>query len=169
MEELNKHLIENISSINKCVIHYGNYSLNTKEDIIFDKKISKSKFDLLLSKFVTSDYSVNRKKVYNYKNNFYDLSSKYAYKKINCTNFDAGYKNLLIEVFNEVDIGYANFSCKREYHNIYEYEQTLIQICPEINLSFVQESNYYTFSIIINVDHNIDNTIIKLNKILNML
>ena len=39
MEELNKHLIENISSINKCVIHYGNYSLNTKEDIIFDKKI----------------------------------------------------------------------------------------------------------------------------------
>ena len=48
MEELNKHLIDNISKINKCVIHYGAYMLNNKEDIIFDKKISKPKFDLLL-------------------------------------------------------------------------------------------------------------------------
>lgn len=169
MEELNKHLIDNICKINKCVMHYGVYALNNKEDIIFDKKISKSKFDSLLSKFVTSDYSVNVKKVYNNKNTFYDVNSKYAYKKTNFSNFDSNYKNLLIEICNEVDIGYANFSCKRDYHNIYEYEQTLIQLCPEINLNFVQESNYYTFSIIINVDHNIDNTIIKLNKILNML
>ncbi len=169
MEELNKHLIDNIGKINKCVMHYGEYALNNKEDIIFDKKISKSKFDSLLSKFVTSDYSCNVKKVYNNKNTFYDVNSKYAYKKTNVLNFDSNYKNLLIEIYNEVDIGYANFSCKRDYHNIYEYEQTLIQLCPEINLNFVQESNYYTFSIIINVDHNIDNTIIKLNKILNML
>ena len=34
MEELNKHLIDNISKINKCVIHYGAYMLNNKEDII---------------------------------------------------------------------------------------------------------------------------------------
>ena len=70
MEKLNKHLIENISKINKCIIHYGAYTLNNKEDIIFDKKISKSKFDLLLSRFVTSDYSVTKKNVYNYKNLF---------------------------------------------------------------------------------------------------
>ena len=43
MEELNKHLIDNIGKINKCVIHYGAYTLNNKEDIIFDKKISKIK------------------------------------------------------------------------------------------------------------------------------
>ena len=34
MEELNKHLIDNISKINKCVMHYGVYALNNKEDII---------------------------------------------------------------------------------------------------------------------------------------
>ena len=55
-------------------MHYGAYALNNKEDIIFDKKISKSKFDSLLSKFVTSDYSVNVKKVYNNKNTFYDVN-----------------------------------------------------------------------------------------------
>tara|TARA_Y100001970_G_scaffold218550_1_gene268031 strand:+ start:139 stop:648 length:510 start_codon:yes stop_codon:yes gene_type:complete len=169
MEKLNKELTDNISSINKCIIHYGDYLLNSHEDIIFDKKLSKQRFDSLLSKFVTSDYSVNRKKVYNYKNYFYDITSKYAFKKTNFSNFDTDYKNLLIEIYNEVDIGYANFSCKRDYHNIYEYELTRIKLCPEINLNFIQESNYYTFSIEINVDHNIDNTIIKLNKILNML
>ena len=95
MEELNKHLIDNIGKINKCVMHYGAYALNNKEDIIFDKKISKSKFDSLLSKFVTSDYSVNVKKVYNNKNTFYDVNSNYAYKKTNVSNFDSNYKNLL--------------------------------------------------------------------------
>jgi hypothetical protein len=168
MEKLNKHLIDNISNINKCIIHYGDYLLNN-EDIIFDKKLSKQRFDSLLAKFVTSDYSVHNKKIYNYKNYFYDMKSKYAYKKINFSNFNTDYKNLLIEIYNEVDIGYSNFSCKRDYHNIYEYEKTCIQLCPEINLNFLQESNYYTFSIEINVDHNIDNTIIKLNKILKML
>ena len=168
MDKLNKHLLENINKINKCVIHYGEYLLNS-EDIIFDKKISKDRFDVLLSRFVTSDYTVSKKKIYNFKNCFYDVNSKYAYKKSNFSNFDVDYKNLLVEIYQETDIGYANFSCKRDYHNIYEHEQTLIELCPEIKLNFIQESNYYTFSIIINVDHNIDNTIIKLNKILNML
>ena len=62
MDKLNKHLIENISSINRCIIHYGTFLLNQDQNIIFDKKVSKSYFDTLLSKFVTSDYSVKRNK-----------------------------------------------------------------------------------------------------------
>ena len=169
MDKLNKHLIENISSINRCIIHYGTFLLNQDQNIIFDKKVSKSYFDTLLSKFVTSDYSVKRKKIYNIKNAFYDVWEKYAFKKVNCSNFEVDYKNLHVELYNEVDIGYANFPCKRNYHNIYEYELTKIKLCPELYLNFVQEENYYTFSIEIIVDHNIDNTIIKLNKILNMI
>lgn len=169
MDKLNKHLTESITSINRCVIHYGTYIFNQDKDLVFDKKISKSYFDMLLSKFVTNDYSVNKKKIYNIKNVFYDVEKKYAFKKINCSNFEVDYKNLLVELFNEVDIGYANFTCKREYHNIYDYELTRIKIAPELYLNFVQEGNFYTFSIEIIVDHNIDNTIIKLNKILELL
>ena len=168
MEKLNKHLLENIKEINKCYIHYGEYLVNG-ENIIFNKKISKERFENIIRQFTTSKYTVNNKIVYNHKNTFYDYNKKYAYKKTKCSNFECDYKNLLIELYKEEDIGYANFTCKREYHNTYQYELTRIELCPEIFLNFIQEENYYTFSIEINVDHNIDNTIIKLNKILSML
>ena len=43
------------------------------KDIIFNKKLSKERFDALLTKFVTNKYSVKKKLVYNYKNYFYDV------------------------------------------------------------------------------------------------
>lgn len=168
MEELNKFLTNNIYNINKCLIHYGEYYLNDKE-IIFNKKISKEKFDSLISKFVTNKYSVENKIIYNYKNYFYDVSTNKAYKKINFNNFKSNYKNLLIETFNKQDINYTQFSCKKDYDNIYEYELTQISICPEINLNFIQEKNFYTFTIEIDVNSNIDNTVNKLNKLLTII
>jgi hypothetical protein len=168
MDKLNKHLLENLKEINKCVIHYGEYLVNSG-DIVFDKKISKNRFDSIINQFTSNKYTVNKKIIYNHKNSFCDINIKYAYKKVKCSNFETDYKNILVELYNEVDIGYSNFTCKREYHNVYEYESTKIELCPEIYLNFIQQGNYYTFSIEINVDHNIDNTIIKLNKILGLL
>jgi hypothetical protein len=168
MDKLTDFLTQNIYSINKCLIHYGDYYLNDKE-IIFNKKISKERFDILLSKFVTNKYSVKKKLVYNYKNYFYDLESNSAYKKINFSNFKSDYNNLLIETFNKQDINNTLFSCRKEYDNIYDYELTKVSICPELNLNFVQEKNFYTFTIEIDVDANIDNTIKKLNKLLTII
>ena len=168
MEQLNTFLTQNIYNINKCLIHYGEYNLNDK-DIIFNKKISKERFDELLSKFVTNKYSVKKKLVYNYKNYFYDVDSNNAYRKLNCNNFKSEYKNLLIETYNKQDINYTLFSCKKDYDNIYEYELTKVSIAPELNLNFVQEKNFYTFTIEIDVDVNIDNTIKKLNKLLTII
>jgi hypothetical protein len=168
MDKLNDFLTKNIYEINKCVIHYGEYYLKDKE-IIFNKKISKERFDSLLSKFVTNKYSVKRKIVYNYKNYFYDLDNNKAYRKINCNNFKSDYNNLLIETYNKEDINYTKFSCKKDYDNIYDYELTQISLAPELNLNFVQEKNFYTFTIEINVDANIDNTIHKLDKLLTIL
>ena len=98
MEKLNLFLTQNIYNINKCLIHYGEYNLNNK-DIIFNKKISKERFDSLLSKFVTNKYSVKNKIVYNNKNYFNDVNKNEAYKKINNSNFKSDYNNLLIETF----------------------------------------------------------------------
>lgn len=168
MEKLNLFLTQNIYNINKCLIHYGEYYLNNK-DIIFNKKISKEKFDALLSKFVTNKYSVKNKIIYNYKNYFYDLNSNEAFKKVNNSNFKSDYNNLLIETFNKQDINYTLFSCKKEYDNIYEYELTQILLSPELKLNFVYEKNFYTFTIEVDVDANIDNTIKKLNKLLTII
>lgn len=168
MDKLNNFLINNIYNINKCLIHYGEYYLNDNE-LIFNKKISKERFDALISKFVTNKYSVKKKIVYNYKNYFFDIDINKAYKKINCNNFKSNYTNLLIETFNKQDINYTQFSCKKDYDNIYDYELTQISICPELNLNFIQEKNFYTFTIEIDVDANIDNTIKKINKLLTII
>ena len=168
MDKLHEILTNNIYNINKCLIHYGEYYLNDT-DIIFNKKISKERFDLLISKFVTNKYSVKNKIVYNYKNYFYDLDNNKSYKKINFNNFKSDYTNLLIETFNKKDIDHTQFSCKKKYDNIYEYELTRISICPELHLNFIQEKNFYTFTIEIDVDENIDNTINKINKLLTII
>jgi hypothetical protein len=168
MEKLNKFLTQNIYNINKCLIHYGDYYYNDKE-VIFNKKISKEKFDNLISKFVSNKYSVKKMLVYNYKNYFYDVNSNIAYRKLNCNNFKSDFNNLLIETYNKKDINYTEFSCKKEYDNIYEYELTQISLCDQLHLNFVQEKNYFTFTIEIDVDANIDNTIKKLNKLLEMV
>ena len=168
MEKLNEYLTRNIYSVNKCILHYGKYLVNDK-DIIFDKKINKTNFDELISKFVTNKYNVDKKIIYNYKNYFYDVSSNSAYKKIKNKNFNNLHDKLLIEVFNEEKIDVPTFSCRKEYDNIYEYELTRISLADELKLNFIQENNFYTFSIEINVDANIDNTIKKLNKLLTIL
>ena len=90
MEKLNKFLTQNIYNINKCLIHYGDYYYNDKE-VIFNKKISKEKFDNLISKFVSNKYSVKKMLVYNYKNYFYDVNSNIAYRKLNCNNFKSDF------------------------------------------------------------------------------
>ena len=168
MEKLKKFLIENIYSINRCKIHIGKYLVNDK-DLIFDKKISKEKFDSLLSKFVTSKYSVKKEKIYNYKNYFYNVNDNEAYRITNNCVFDIKDNSMFVETYTKEDINYTKFSCKKDYDNIYEYELTQVSLAPELHLNFVHEKNFYTFTIEITIDANIDNTLKKLDSLLALI
>ena len=97
MEKLNKFLTQNIYNINKCLIHYGDYYYNDKE-VIFNKKISKEKFDNLISKFVSNKYSVKKMLVYNYKNYFL-----YAYKKQDLRKYKKSVSTLKRQLKNYKD------------------------------------------------------------------
>lgn len=168
MEKLKKFLIENIYSINRCKIHIGKYLVNDK-DIIFDKKISKERFDSLLFKFVTSKYSVKKEKIYNYKNYFYNVNENEAYRITNNCVFDIKDNSMFVETYNKEDINYTKFSCKKDYDNIYEYELTQVSLAPELHLNFVHEKNFYTFTIEITIDANIDNSLKKLDSLLALI
>ena len=167
MNKLSLYLQDNINHYNRCLIHYGEYILN-HNDIIFNKKISKEKFDFLLNKFIGTKYDSSEVLIYNYKNVFLDVIKNKAYHKKKNKNFSVELKNIHVEIFNKEEINVINFSCKKDY-NIINHNLTRIEVSPEIYLNFVNESNFYTFTIEIIVDHNIDNTILKLNKLLKML
>lgn len=168
MEKLKKFLIENIYSINRCKIHIGKYLVNDK-DLIFDKKISKEKFDSLLSKFVTSKYSVKKEKIYNYKNYFYNVNDNKAYRITNNCVFNIKDNSMFVETYTKEDINYTKFSCKKDYDNIYEYELTQVSLAPELHLNFEHEKNFYTFTIEITIDANIDNSLKKLDSLLALI
>jgi len=168
MDQLGDYLLSNVNSYNRCIIHLGGYILKS-EDKIFNKKLTKEKYDSLLSKFVQNKYKMHNKIIYRYKNYYYDVNKKKAYKKINNKNYDIKCDNYFVELFKQEDIDESLFSCRREYDSVYNYELIKIELAPELFLNFISESNFYTASIEVVVDHNIDNTRMKLKKLFAMI
>ena len=58
MDQLGDYLLSNVNSYNRCIINLGGYILKS-EDIIFNKKLTKEKYDSLLSKFVQNKYKMH--------------------------------------------------------------------------------------------------------------
>ena len=168
MEKLSNYVMNNLDKYNKIIIHYGEYILNN-ENVIFNKRISKEKFSELLSKFSSNKYKVYNRLLYNYNNKFAYIHEKKAFIKNNNTNYDLGYKNLLVEIFKEETLNYSEFSCKSDYHSIRDFELTRIEVDKNIFLNFVHEKDFYTFSIELNIDHNVDNSLTKFNRLLKMM
>jgi hypothetical protein len=168
MEKLSNYVMNNLDKYNKIIIHYGEYILNN-ENVIFNKRISKEKFSELLSKFSSNKYKVYNRLLYNYNNKFAYIHEKKAFIKNNNTNYDLGYKNLLVEIFKEETLNYSEFSCKSDYHSIRDFELTRIEVDENIFLNFVHEKDFYTLSIELNIDHNVDNSLTKFNRLLKMM
>lgn len=159
MNQLTNLLNYKQKNINKCTIYLGNLEIKNKNITIFNKNINNIKHYLNI--ISTKNYKHNsfNTKIINYNNHYLDTQSNIHFKK---TNINHTYiNNLLLLTYLETKLPINEFSCKQNYNIL---EESIIKFIVNNEISILFNNSSIKIDIIVN--HNIDNTIKLLNKLL---
>lgn len=141
------------------------------ENKIYNMEISDYQWQLYFSKFYNYTFTSKNVKLYQYNNNYLYLDTNNSKNNIHITDYDRNMPLVKIDNFiakftNRIENNQSTFSNKRTY-DIEKMKIIEVKINEDINIQFISNP---TNSIRINIklNHNIDNNIIVLKKILNM-
>lgn len=161
MNQINKFLLNyNTHNINKCSIYLGSIEIKNKNILVFNKNILD--YTNYLNIISTLNYKHNsyKSQILNYNHHYLNKSknSHYKFTNINHNIID---DNKLIITYQETIQPIHDFSCKQNYNILNQSIHEFI-VNNEITLIFTDNS----IKIDIIVNHNIDNTLKFLPKIL---
>ena len=150
------------NNINKLDIYLGSTHINSKDNTIFNKKISIYKFNTLLDLIVSNNYNnkLYNKKIYNYSSNYYDIYSKKYFKKTNSRKYIID--NNLYITYLESQLNNYDLSCQKNFHIL---EQTINEysINNELSILFINKNQ---IKITVKLNHNIDLTLKEVEKLI---
>ena len=160
MNQFNKLLLNyKTNTINKCCIYFGETEINNKNIVIFNKTlINHSHFLNIISSLNYKNKSYDTK-IINYNNHYLN-----KYKNIHTKNTNINHNiidNKLIITYLETIIPNNDFSCKKKYNTL---NLSIIEFIINDEISIIFSDNTIKIELIIN--HNIDNTLKILPKIL---
>ena len=139
------------------------------ENKIFDLNVSDYHWQLYFSKFYNYTFTTKNIKLYQYNNNYLYLDKNNSENNIHITDYDREVPLLKIDNFvakftQRSENNQSTFSNKRIY-NIEEMKIIEVKINDDINIQFISNPKN-SIKINIKLNHNIDNNIIVLKKIL---
>jgi hypothetical protein len=139
----------NINTIEICM---GSYDIKNKDNIVFNKTISKSQYDQYLKKYLLNKKNTYNQTIYRYNSNYLYISDndKTHFVKNNFMKYSND--NALLITYNKQELSYHEFSCKNKYHIIQNNIIDMI-INDEISILFI---NNNSIKIKIKINHNID-------------
>lgn len=141
------------------------------ENKIYDMDILDEQWQLYFSKFYNYTFTSKNFKLYQYDNNYLYVDKNNSKNNIHIVDYNRNVPLVKIDNFvakftQRIENNQSTFSNKRNYQ-IEEMKIIEVKINEDINIQFISSPKN---SIIINIklNHNIDNNIIVLKKILNM-
>lgn len=141
------------------------------ENKIYDMDILDEQWQLYFSKFYNYTFTSKNLKLYQYDNNCLYVDKNNSKNNIHIVDYNRNVPLVKIDNFvakftQRIENNQSTFSNKRNYQ-IEEMKIIEVKINEDINIQFISSPKN---SIIINIklNHNIDNNIIVLKKILNM-
>ena len=154
--------------INHCELYLTSNEINNK---IYNLEIEDSKWQKLFSKFSQYTFTQKTLKCYRYHNNYLYLDKNnyknnlhiQEYQNIQNIRFD----NFIGKLTFRTENNQSSFSCQEEYDIIEELKIIEVKINDEINVQFIS-SPENSIKINIKLNHNIDNNVIILKKILSL-
>lgn len=153
------------SNINKLTIIFG----SKKDNISFNKNINSKFYSNKKNEFFTKYNNQSYKEsIYRFDNSFLNTISNKHYKISNEKKIHDKRDYLLIISYKETEKPYSDFSCQKNYY-ILEQIVTKFIVNDEINLLFIENKKNKCIKIDIILNHNIDNTLVKINDLLDNL
>ena len=141
------------------------------ENKIYNMDISDYQWQLYFSKFYNYTFTSKNIKLYQYNNNYLYLDTNDSKNNIHITDYNINMplvkiNNFVANFTNRMENNQSTFSNKRNYY-IEEMKIIEVKINEDINIQFISSSKN-AIKINIKLNHNIDNNIIVLKKILSM-
>ena len=165
MNQLEKKLLlYKTNNINSLDIYLGSFDIISKDITLFNKEITKDKYNTILNNTFTKNYKhkICKKQIYSYNQHYLDISTNEHISKNNIKKTKYNNNIIMVSYHKKIE-PYHSFSCKSNYTTC-NYTTTEFKINNEISLFFNEDQSNICFNIL--VDHNIDNTIKLLHTLL---
>ena len=144
----------NSNKINTLDMYIGHYIIKNKNNIVFNKNISKENYNKYLNKYLLYKNISYNQSIYRDNNNYlYINNNREHYFKTNFKNFNLD--NVLLVSYNKQCKSYSEFPCKKTY-NIIKNKIIKFIINDEISILFIEENEILNIKIEIDINHNID-------------
>lgn len=155
--------------INHCELLLCNSLVNNK---IYNLAIDDSKWQQLFSKFYEYNFTTKNIKCYRYANNYLYLDKNNYKNNLHVQEYEIDNPTLKLDNFIgrltfRKENNQSSFSCNREYDDISQIKIIEVKINDDINVQFIS-SNENSIKINIKLNHNIDNNVIVLKKIISL-
>ena len=155
--------------INHCELLLSSPIVNHK---IYNLGIEDSKWQELFSKFYQYTFSQKNIKCYRYHNNYLYLDKDNYKNNLHVQEYlletpVIKFDNFITRLTKRTESNQSSFSCQKKYDLIEEIKIIEVKINDEINVQFIS-STQNTIKINIILNHNIDNNVIILKKILSL-
>lgn len=163
LENFNQH------KSNHCELYLTSSELNNK---IYNLNIDDTKWQQLFSKFYQYTFKQKHIKCYRYNNNYLYLDKNNYKNNVHIQEYerntqDIRFDNFIGRLTHRTENNQSSFSCQEEYDSIEELKIIEIKINDEINVQFISSPNN-SIKINIKLNHNIDNNVIILKKIISL-
>ena len=141
------------------------------ENKIYNMDISDYQWQLYFSKFYNYTFTSKNVKLYKYNNNCLYLDKNNSKNNIHITDYDRNIalfkiNNFIAKMTHRIENDQSTFSNRRNY-DIEDIKIIEVKINEDINIQFISTPKN-SIKINIKLNHNIDNNIIVLKKILQM-